>query len=310
MRKFIIHALCFAGLQALVLSWIWFACPHDDDHYAAASTDKRLRLAKARSPRIVFVGGSSTSFGFDSRVFAGGRYTPVNLGHNRGLGLSFMLRQAGAGMRDGDVVVVAPEYALLWTPGVDDTLITHLEHDPPSVAYVDWQTGRRLCDAGLPWLARKLRCALHQIPTDPQLLFSRASFDEFGDFAAHRGRAPRMHEPLYPPWPQLASLDIEASVHELQRFSRRCAQVGARCVFAFAPLRQARYEQGREVIAEIEAELEARVPLPIVLRAADGVHPGDDFFDAGPHLVESAAHRRTVRLRDALRAELEEPAAP
>lgn len=300
MRHFVIRALAFAALQAVVLWWVWSACPRDDEHYAAASTDKRRRLATASSPRIVFVGGSSASFGFDSRVFASSGYTPVNLGHNRGLGLSFMLEQAAAGLREGDVVIVSPEYELLWTAGVDDTLITHIEHDPPSLAYVDWQTGRRLCDAGLPWLARKLRCALHQLPTDPQLLFSRHSFDASGDFAAHRGHPPRMHDPLWPPWPDPAALDVEAALDQLDAFARRCRNVGARCGFAFAPLRRARYEAGRESIAVLEARLEARASLPVVLNPADGVHPGDAFFDAGPHLVESAARHRTERLRKAL----------
>ena len=66
--------------------------------------------------------------------------------------------QVESELRAGDVVVVSPEYSLLWGEGVDETIITHLEHDPAGLRHLDLATSRRLCDAGLVWIARKLRC--------------------------------------------------------------------------------------------------------------------------------------------------------
>ncbi len=300
MRPFVIRTLAFIALQAAIFVAVWRACPRRDDHYAAATRDKRIHLATAASPRVVFVGGSSVSFGFDSRVFAGTDYTPVNMGHNRSLGLSFMLRQAAAGMNKGDVVVVSPEYELLWGEPVDAALVTHLEHDPQSAAYVDIRTGQRLCDAGLSWIAGKLRCALHQVSTDPVLLFSRASFDDSGDFVAHRGKPRRGGAPLVTQWPEPDAVDIDDALAELEAFAQTCREVEARCVLAFAPLRASVYADNRALVDGVAERVMAAAVLPVVLTARQARYPDDAFFDAGPHLTESAARNRTQRLAEQL----------
>lgn len=301
MTRFVRDVLLFLALQGAVMAWIWRVCPRRDDHYAAATIDKRRLLAETPPPRIIAVGGSSVSFGFDSRLWLGRGLEPVNMGHDRGLGLPFMLAQVRGTLDAGDVVVISPEYELLFDPAIDGSVITYLEHDPPSLRYVDLDTARRLCDDGLPWIGRKLRCALHQATVDPQLLFSRASFDEHGDFAAHRGQPPRTHQPLPISWPSPASMDVARSVALLDDFGAHCRVVGARCVFAFAPLRRSDYEAAMASADRLGELITATLDLPIVLSIEAAIAPDADFFDAGPHLTEEAARRRTSRLQAALR---------
>lgn len=301
MLRFVRDVLFFLALQGIVLAWIWHACPRRDDHYAAATIDKRRLLAQTPPPRVIAVGGSSVSFGFDSRPWLGGGLAPVNMGHDRGLGLPFMLAQVRDALAPGDLVVVSPEYELLFRPAIDGSVITYLEHDPSSVRYIGFDTGRRLCDQTLPWIARKLRCALHQVSTDPQLLFSRASFDEYGDFAAHRGLPPRPHRPLPIDWPSPETMDVDRAIALLDDFAAHCRVVGAHCVFAFAPLRRSEYDSARASADRLDERFAATLDLPIVLSVAAAVVPDADFFDAGPHLTEPAARRRTVRLQAAVR---------
>jgi len=300
MRGFLLRALTFVALQMLIGVAVWFGCPRQSDHYAAASIDKRQRLASAPSPRIVFVGGSSTSFGFDSRVFGDTKYTSVNMGHNRGLGLPFMVRQAAAGLRQGDLVIVSPEYELLWGEGSDRTLITHIEHDPACARYLNFETTQRLMDGGLIWLALKLRCALHNSATDPVLLFTRSSFDASGDFAAHRGKPRRPHTAALGGWPEADALNAQPAIAELNWMADRCDEVGARCVFAFAPLREERHQIAADSARRLEALIRAGSRLAVVLSIEDSLHPGSEFFDIGAHLVESAATSRTQQLRRVL----------
>jgi hypothetical protein len=177
MRRFILSALAFALVQAAILAWVWRGCPRRADHYAAAAIDKRALVRAAPSPRLILVGGSSVSFGYDSRLLThDSELHPVNMGHDSKFGLPFMLAQTRAHLQPGDIVLVAPEYPLLWESGLDQSLITALEHDPASLAYVEARTAQYLCDRGLNWVGGKLRCALHQVTTEAPLDYLARAF--------------------------------------------------------------------------------------------------------------------------------------
>lgn len=300
MRRFVFEVLAFLLLQLSLLAAVWWQCPRDPEHYAAAAIDKRHRITEAGSPRLIVVGGSSVSFGIDSRVIAQRGWVPVNMGHNVGLGLSFMLAQVEAHLRTGDVVVVAPEYSLLWRGPADASLVTLLEHDPSSVRYLDGPACGRIVEGGFRWLGDKLRCALEGRTTDPEIFYSRRSFDETGDFVLHRGQPRRPHEPLPMGWPAEPSADFGRALERLETFADRCDDTGARCVFAFAPLRQDHFDAHAEEIARLRQRLGEGMRLPVVLEPNESVYPGAQFYDAGEHLVEEAAAARTRALLDAL----------
>ncbi|HWB74440.1 MAG TPA: hypothetical protein VG755_05785 [Nannocystaceae bacterium] len=295
MRRFIAEIVVFALVQAGILWAVWRACPRRADHYAAASIDKRARLESAPSPRIVLVGGSTVAFGVDSCVFEAAGYHAVNMGHNRSLGLRFMLAQVERELRAGDVVVVAPEYQLLWGEAVDETIITHVEHDPAGLRDLDLATCRRLSEAGLVWIARKLRCAVHQLSTEAPIGYSRYDFDERGDFVAHRGRAPVAEAPLAVKWPR-GQVDVSPQIDRLDRFYAHCEAVGARCMLALPPIRADALRAGRRVIDEIERQLAADLDMPIILDADASSYPASSFYDGGDHLTGEAAIGRAQQL--------------
>lgn len=303
MRRFVTELLVFFLVQACIAYVVLRACPRRPDHYAAASIDKRERLQTAPSPRIVLVGDSAIAFGVDSRMFEPWGYAPVNMGHNRSLGLAFMLAQVEDELRPGDVVVVSPAYSLLWTDGVDETLITHLEYDPYCFRHVDVDVSRRLLDHGLVWAARKLRCAVHGLHTQAPIQYSRWAFDERGDFVAHRGAAPSEDMALPVRWPPRVP-DLSEALELLDRFHAHCEAADALCFFAFPPLRAEAHAEAEALVAAIEAEIATRCPLPIVLRAVDAVYSSTAFLDAGTHLTGEGARVHTRRLMAGLASAL------
>ena len=300
MRRFVLEMLVFVLLQAVVAAAVWQACPRREDHYAAATGDKRRRLEGCGSPRLIFVGGSSAAFGFDSRVAAEAGFEPVNMGHNRSLGLRFMLGQVRDELREGDVVVVSPEYELLWKAGVDSTLVTHLEYDPASLRAVDYDTGRRLFDRGLPWVSSKVRCALHQVSTAAPIGYSRDAFDDYGDFASHRGTPAREHTFEAVRWPSEAAVDVDASIDVLRSFAEDCRDAGARCVFAFSPLRRGQFDANEATVRRAAREVREGSGLDVVIDLEHAVYPHADYYDPGPHLMPAAATLRTRALIEAL----------
>ncbi len=300
MRRFAAEIVVFLALQGIVAALVARACPRREDHYAAATGDKRRHLESCPSPRIIFVGGSSAAFGWDSRVAAKHGLQPVNMGHNSSLGLRFMLAQVRGSMRPGDIVVVSPEIQLLWKPGVDASLVTHLEYDPASLAVLDFETGRRLLDGGLPWVAGKVRCAMHQVSTAPPIGYARDAFDATGDFASHRGKPPRPHSWTPSAWPDARALRLEDSLALLAEFSEACGRAGARCVFAFSPLRRGQFEANEATADVVERAVRERSGLQVVVSLKDALFAHDAYQDEGPHLIPDAATARTQALLRAL----------
>lgn len=309
MRRFVTHALLFALIQAVILVVVWRACPDDPNHYMAATIDKHAQLRAAASPRVMFVGGSSVGFSVDSRAFEPLGLQPVNMGLNDGLGLPFMLAEVAGQLREGDVVIVAPETHLYWSGSQDDALWAVVQQRPANLVCLAAAGPRQLADLsdqGLHFLARKLRCAAHQIATDRPLptIYQRSSFDEHGDFAAHRGLAPKLEQPIEQPWPAPEALDFDRSISALGEFARSCERAGARCFIAWCPTRESKLEYEADVFAAIAARLDAEVGMPMLERPGDVGFSEHSFFDRGPHLTGEAAAARSARLAAALAAAL------
>jgi hypothetical protein len=309
MPRFVLHALLFAALQIVVLTIVWRACPDDPNHYMAATLDKHARLESAGSPRVIFVGGSSVGFGVDSRAFEPLGLAPVNMGLNDGLGLGFMLGEVAPVLRAGDVVIIAPETHLYWTGSQHDAIWAVVQRRPANLRCLLAAGPRELAnvsDQSLHFLARKLRCAAHQMTTDRDLpnLYLRSSFDGFGDFVAHRELPSRVDASIDQPWPGPDALDFDRSIAALSRFAARCERVHARCFLAWSPVRNTRFVQAAAVFARLEARLEAEVPLVMLERASEQAYPEQAFFDRGPHLTGPVARRRSEQLATRLAAAL------
>ena len=76
-----------------------------------SNIDKHRRLDSIQIPKVVFVGGSSTAFGLNSKLIEDSLHIPVvNMGLHAGLGLEFMLSEVQNSIYKGDIIVVAPEY--------------------------------------------------------------------------------------------------------------------------------------------------------------------------------------------------------
>jgi hypothetical protein len=309
MRRFVTHALLFGLMQVAILVGLWRACPDDPDHYMAATLDKHARLRAASSPRVIFVGGSSVGFSIDSRPFVALGLAPVNMGLNDGLGLAFMLGEVKAQLRPGDVVVVAPETHLYWTGSQDDAVWAVLQRRPASVACLAAAGPRALADVadqGLHFLARKVRCAAHQLTTDRELptIYRRSSFDELGDFVAHRGRSADHQQAIDQPWPGPQALDLERSLADLRAFADTCEDVGARCFLAWSPTRHEQRAREADVFELLETRLRDEVGLELLERVDEAGYPEEAFFDRGPHLTGEAAAARSARLAARLEAAL------
>lgn len=91
-QKFLQRLRGFVAVQASLSLFLVIAYAKTWNHaigegYKAATIDKHCLLQQQPSPRIIFVGGSSTAFGIDSHyVKQKLKYNSVNMGLNAGSG--------------------------------------------------------------------------------------------------------------------------------------------------------------------------------------------------------------------------------
>ena len=68
-------------------------------------------LKNIESPRIIFIGGSNITLGLNSQLVKDSLHlNPINTGIIAPIGLKYMLRSSIEFIREGDVVIVIPEY--------------------------------------------------------------------------------------------------------------------------------------------------------------------------------------------------------
>lgn len=96
----------------LLVSFIAYkALPFNQTNYYGAINDKLRRMDSIKESKIVFIGGSATSFGINSKLVQDSLHLPaVNLGTQAGLGYKFILSFPKEHLKKGDIVVCILEY--------------------------------------------------------------------------------------------------------------------------------------------------------------------------------------------------------
>ena len=330
MRPFLLRLSCFgliqAAIAALVLSFGRDESPATDN-YMAALFDKHELLQDQSRPRIIVLGGSSVAFGLASPELAKRFDRPVvNLGLHAALGLEPLLRMAEKYVREGDVIVVAPEYALMSKTaqfhGTQEFREELLKVWPGAAGYwsVDaapeplWVRAKRFGDEqGLAAfhdafvraadrLAMAARTTRHAAD---QSVYRRSGFNQYGDMAAHYG------QPSAVPADERARIgggglpDSPEIVQRLNAFAEHCERRGADVYFAYAPLPREFYDQRRKPLARLHAHLTSHLRFPVLHEPQATAFSWDRFFDTSTHLTGDGARERTAVVADTLAAHLE-----
>ncbi len=303
MRRFLAHVASFVAINGALLAALdaFYMRQFGARHFLAAWREKADRLAVLDAPRLLLVGGSSTAFGLDSERLerATGR-SVVNLALNAGLGLRYILEQAADAMRPGDLVILTPEYYLLWRGESFDapTLFVALRVSPENLRHVPGSLVPRLLDQGLVPVTDRLRAlAGHLRGEGENPAYTRASFNRYGDAVAHHSLGARLDAGArsYVPTPA----EAEASCRVLASFAGRARAAGASLVVVVPPIPADDYDSQRASVAALWRRVgEATGAEVLLVRKA---FPRDQFFDSVYHLTKEGRGERTRALLAALR---------
>ena len=309
MRRFLRDLGLFVLVQAaLGGGLLWGALQRiDDQDYLAATHDKHRLLEEAPSPRVIFVGGSSTAFGLDGRVLHKllPTHYPVNMGLHIELGTEFMLNEVADKVRPGDLVVVALEYDPFLRHQGSAQILKLAEHRPRSLAYVNLVHASEI---GLQYLGQLTRRGIKYYQgrdtDDEELPYARRGFSKrYGDLTMHHGKTPadfargfsshtfnRHNE---------SPKHLARTAGLLNAFHATCRRKGARVVLVCPPYVREHLAQRHSLRRSAEwvnAQLRNRLDFAVLDTPMEAAQPREDFFDTPYHLSGAGARKRSRRL--------------
>ena len=175
----IISSLC-AFLKKLITTRI-----RDKNAYIATTLDKEKRLTELPFNKLIFVGGSNLTFGLDCKKISDSIKMPtVNMSVHAGLGLDFMLKETMASIKQGDVIILSPEY-YLGKDGDRKLFAQLLDINPQASKYVinTFNDNIRLLVAELQ---RCVSGLFYTFITNPSpSVYEKNNFTEEGDMVGH-----------------------------------------------------------------------------------------------------------------------------
>ena len=111
MKRFVSKTLTILFLFTMVNLILLLLIPIDKNAYVCEYNHKVELMKTTQQPRIVFIGGSNTAFGIDSKTIADSLHcNVVNFGFHAGLGIVFPIENCLQYIKKGDVVVMQLEY--------------------------------------------------------------------------------------------------------------------------------------------------------------------------------------------------------
>lgn len=112
MKRFILKVFTFLLVPAAMYIYFLFIVPAPKELYFSAYNKKAKLLKNTPSPRIIVVGGSSMALSINSKQISDSLNMPViNTAMHAGIGLKFMIDDICDYLREGDIVLLAPEYS-------------------------------------------------------------------------------------------------------------------------------------------------------------------------------------------------------
>lgn len=311
-----VAGLLLALLAAIALG-TWFTAAVDPEMgwMLELHRIKKAALQRAKSPRILLIGGSSVAFELDPSVIAAGVGQPtVNLGIAAGLGATTLLGYADRAAQPGDLLLLSLEPPLLdegqpggvFQPTALGRAFAALLRDPAmanggSVRLGEWHflndglATETLLAPSTPGLQRIATYGGRIVFNRPPLFrYSATGFDSNG----YAFQKLMLAHPVKPQTPVLTDRWVAA----LDRFRRAQEARGVRVVYALPWLEVAPDAHARSLRATAAFLNRMNQVLPVVPDPGCGLISPDTglFSDTEAHLTVEGATMRSRQLAEIL----------
>ena len=306
MKRFLAKCALFLIMVLTVLGLALFLSPNKKipDGSLFASHDKHQRLSSLQSPKMILVGGSNLPFGIKSRMIEDAMGMPVvDMGLHAGLGLNYILSEVEKDIHKGDWVIVSPEYHHFLSESMfngEDVLAALLfDVNRDCIQYVKPGQWLALFPDICLYSSKKIVNISSQKVDDFEELFTRDSFDMYGDEVAHYGLLSTVHSGEEP---ALKDNVYARAVERLSGFRSFVESQGAQFLLVACPYPEAQYALDEHAIANVMKSVSS-AGLSFLIEPQECLFPDSLMFNSFFHLSGEGAEIRTEQLVHRLQAE-------
>jgi hypothetical protein len=289
-------------LVALVMTLLVLFSPHDTENYMAAAADKHRLLYSVPSPRVILIGGSNTAFSVDSQTMSEHFGMPViNMGLNVDIGLRYMLNEVRPALRDGDILLIFPEYVHfsgLPLDGRARELGTLIKFCPECISGISTPTQAYNVAAGLFQASESDILRAVRKPETQSTVYIRQGFNVWGDMIAH----------LDQPAPSgfagtISQIEVSSpnpAIELLNTFYESLDTVDAQVFLVYPAIPINIYKAQKENFKALDELIKTDIDFPVIGAPQDFIYAGKYFYDTTYHLNREGREVHTVHVIDML----------
>lgn len=292
------------GLLLLLTYVVLWAVPLRSDLVYSSLLDKHNLLLTTPSPRLIFVGGSGIALGLDSKLIEEQLGLPViNMGVNAGFGLQYMLEEVEPYLRQGDIVLVVPEYEHFYGTLLegDQNLLWALRIRPASIRQTTWHQLWQLAPEIPNFMQQRIQEIIRR-KRDP--IYNRNAFNDQGDFVNHLD-LPKQQIPLHA-IDEGKGLNVKA-LQTLAEFATEANERGAIVRLIYPAIAQSfwHYQENAAKIEEIHSRIRREQIIEEASVPSDFFLPDELFFDTVYHLLRPGRQLRSEQIATLLKEDIQ-----
>lgn len=323
MKKAIVRTVALLLLllvPVLSLPILAFATePLFSETFVGVLDDKYERLYSIDEPKVVLIGGSSVAFGYDSALIEQTLGMPVvNFGLYADLGTLAMLELSRGAIREGDIVIVAPEcdsqtMSMYFNPAI--TLRT-AEERPSMLLRLSPDRFFKCAGALFDFVSDKMSYLRAGESSRGSGIYDARYFNAYGDIDGTidldgdgEGDHPRVVNILPRYYEEDTPITLDTSLCDtefldyLRDYRDLCRRRGATMYYTYSPMNALAltYDaEGEETAALHKSLADALGKDTLLGEPADFVYEAGYFYDSNYHLNETGAVMHTLRVLEEL----------
>ncbi|MFY0644666.1 MAG: hypothetical protein JXR19_09405 [Bacteroidia bacterium] len=250
-------------------------------------------LIHESSPRMILVGGSNVSFGYNSQLIKDSLgYNPINTSIHASLGLVYMMNDVIDHVKADDIVILSSEYNQFFghfAYGGEELLRTVIDVDKSSLSQLSFRQLMNITPHLLKFTFSKLKLTEY-FSVKQNKIYGKGSFNSYGDAIGHWGKSTRHYSP-YETITVSFNPDI---ISEIQEFNKRIRSVGATLLIVPPAVQQKTYDNLQENIGLLYSKL-SETDIPYLSNHAEYAFTDSLTFNTPYHLTAEGTTLRTLK---------------
>lgn len=274
--------------------------PQFTNSYQYVINDKYENLVNMKSPKIIFIAGSSGAFGINTKLIKEGTGLEcANLALHAGFGMKFQTEIAKGNISKGDLVIISYENAN-WSKNTEsaELIVTAIDNNINMYRYVPRESYGDIVKYLPTYFFKKLDSAFIT-PIQFNGIYSRSSFDSYGNMIFNRPNCilanplPDKNEDRIKINKSIISDEMIKYVNEFNEYVR---SKGATLVVSFSPTLNEAVLSNKNEVVEFQTYLAEKLNVPIISNVNDYIFDRSYFYDTIYHLNSYGEVERTKLL--------------